>query len=301
MILDFTGIPSIFKIISVKLAGSIIQQIPVATNVNVSYPGNMKYNTENENLQAVVTFLERENFIYEDQHAPTISPADIVASIFTPGEYYYFILNLFDFRMEYVHPGVEKIYGCKPDDFTLDELINKMHPEDAAQIKLKEAATGEFFYNRLPVNKILRYKSSYTFRIRDTLGKYRNILHQCTPIQLSLQGRIHHSLSVHSDITFLHMPPDNRVSFIGIGGEPSFYSLSTNPNTILEREANWFLSAREREIVKLMADGFGSKQIADHLSISTHTVDTHRRNLLKKTGSKNTLELTVTCVKKGLL
>jgi len=50
-----------------------------------------------------------------------------------------------------------------------------------------------------------------------------------------------------------------------------------------------------------MAEGHGSKQIADILSISTHTVDTHRRNLLRKTGTKNTMELAVTCIKKGLI
>jgi DNA-binding CsgD family transcriptional regulator len=261
----------------------------------------MKYQTENDNLKAVVTFLERENIVHEDLGAPSLSTSDIIASIFSPGEYYYFILNFFNFSIEYLHPTVEKIYGCKPEEFSLEYFFSRMHPDDAAQMKLKEAAAAEFFYNRIPPSKILRYKSSYTFRIQDENGKWKNILHQCTPVQLSNQGRIHHSLSVHTDVSFMNLLPDDRISFIGIGGEPSYYSLSTDPEKILEPEAAWFLSLREREIVKLMGEGMSSKQISDYLSISTHTVDTHRRNLLKKTGTKNTLELTVACVKKGLV
>lgn len=42
------------------------------------------------------------------------------------------------------------------------------------------------------------------------------------------------------------------------------------------------LSAREREIVICIVKGMTSKQIADHLCISTHTVITHRRNIVAK-------------------
>jgi DNA-binding CsgD family transcriptional regulator len=97
------------------------------------------------------------------------------------------------------------------------------------------------------------------------------------------------------------MLPDDRISFVGINGEPSYYSLSTDPNTILQPQKDLVLSKREKEIVKLLSEGLASKQISDILHISSHTVDTHRRNLLKKTGAKNTLELVVICLKKGLL
>ncbi len=61
------------------------------------------------------------------------------------------------------------------------------------------------------------------------------------------------------------------------------------------------LSDREIEIVRLLAEGLASKQIGSELEISKHTVDTHRRNLLRKTGSKNTLELAIRCVRAGVI
>jgi len=51
------------------------------------------------------------------------------------------------------------------------------------------------------------------------------------------------------------------------------------------------LSAREIEILKLVAEGFSSKQVADKLFLSELTVNTHRRNMLKKTNQPNVAAL----------
>jgi len=51
------------------------------------------------------------------------------------------------------------------------------------------------------------------------------------------------------------------------------------------------LSEREKEIFKLLLDGLTSQEIAVCLSISKNTVNTHRCNILEKTGAKSTLDL----------
>jgi DNA-binding NarL/FixJ family response regulator len=51
------------------------------------------------------------------------------------------------------------------------------------------------------------------------------------------------------------------------------------------------LSLREIEIVKLIKDGFSSKEIASKIKISTRTVEVHRHNILKKLKLKNTTSL----------
>ncbi|MEQ9424957.1 MAG: helix-turn-helix transcriptional regulator [Cyclobacteriaceae bacterium] len=51
------------------------------------------------------------------------------------------------------------------------------------------------------------------------------------------------------------------------------------------------LSLREVEIVECLSKGMTSKEIAENLFLSNHTVDTHRRNILKKTTAKNTAQL----------
>lgn len=51
------------------------------------------------------------------------------------------------------------------------------------------------------------------------------------------------------------------------------------------------LTEREREIIRLIADGFTNQEIATMLFLSTTTVDTHRKNMLAKLQLKNTASL----------
>lgn len=51
------------------------------------------------------------------------------------------------------------------------------------------------------------------------------------------------------------------------------------------------LGKREIEIIKLLAEGLTSLQIAEKLFIAEHTVKTHRKNILRKTGASNTSQL----------
>jgi len=252
-------------------------------------------------LQSVLSVWTESMKIPKNRGLPFENVSDLVATIFNAGEHYFFILNFFGIQIEYIHPTVEEILGCKPEDFSFEFIFAKMHPEDATQIQLKESAAIEFFYNRIPPEKIPFYKSSYTFRISDSKGGWKHILHQSIALQTTEEGRIHHVLSVHTDISFLNPLPDNRISFIGIQGEPSFYALSTHPDTILEPEADIRISSREKEIVRLLAKGLSSKQIAIQLEISKNTVNTHRRNLLRRTGMKNTLELAIRLMQRGML
>ncbi|HBZ71791.1 MAG TPA: DNA-binding response regulator [Deltaproteobacteria bacterium] len=60
------------------------------------------------------------------------------------------------------------------------------------------------------------------------------------------------------------------------------------------------LSAREREVLQLLAEGHTSSEIGGHLHLSTSTVETHRRNLMGKLGIHSVAELTKYAVREGL-
>jgi len=61
------------------------------------------------------------------------------------------------------------------------------------------------------------------------------------------------------------------------------------------------LTKREIEVIKLIAEGLTSQDIADKLFISPRTVDTHRRNLLQKLNVKNTAELIKFAIKHNIV
>ena len=61
------------------------------------------------------------------------------------------------------------------------------------------------------------------------------------------------------------------------------------------------LSPRELEVVKLIAEGDTSEEIAEQLFISKKTVDRHRANVLEKLGMRNRVELTRYAIRRGLV
>jgi len=61
------------------------------------------------------------------------------------------------------------------------------------------------------------------------------------------------------------------------------------------------LTQREREVLKLIAEGYKNREIADYLCISTKTVVKHRANLMEKMDIHNVSALTAFAIEKGLV
>ena len=61
------------------------------------------------------------------------------------------------------------------------------------------------------------------------------------------------------------------------------------------------LTEREQEVLQLIGKGYSNDEIADELFISKRTVDTHKNNLISKTGSKNIVSLLIYAIKHKLI
>lgn len=105
--------------------------------------------------------------------------------------------------------------------------------------------------------------------------------------------------------------PDELVKAITtIAGGKNYYSNEVtdvvmdnlrNPRKLEEKkEFSIPLTKREKEVLALIVDGLTSNQIGEQLFIATSTVESHRRNLIDKTGVKNSKELIAFAVKTGL-
>jgi PAS domain S-box-containing protein len=92
-----------------------------------------------------------------------------------------------------------------------------------------------------------------------------------------------------------------------IGGRQFGLYVSTNvePGEPLDEPAAetgaGALSPREREVVKLVAMGMTSREVADKLTVSTETVRTHIRNALAKTGTRTRAQLVARMLGSGTL
>lgn len=82
-----------------------------------------------------------------------------------------------------------------------------------------------------------------------------------------------------------------------------FSSLTGNQvsNTVIDFQISNTLTDRELEILKLISLEFSGKEISEKLFISAHTVETHRKNLIKKLNVKNTIGLVKYALKNNLI
>jgi DNA-binding NarL/FixJ family response regulator len=72
-------------------------------------------------------------------------------------------------------------------------------------------------------------------------------------------------------------------------------------NNVVSQDPAWaILTQRERQVIKLIAEGKRTKEIAAYLSLSPKTVEKHRTNLMKKLDLHSVSEVTVYAIQNGL-
>lgn len=103
-------------------------------------------------------------------------------------------------------------------------------------------------------------------------------------------------MGTYTDISYLKKEGIPVLSFIGMYGEPSYVDVPLNNRFLLSPDN---LTAREKQVLILLAEGKSSKEIACILGISKETVDRHRKNMLVKKGVHNTSELISEAIKCG--
>ena len=66
-------------------------------------------------------------------------------------------------------------------------------------------------------------------------------------------------------------------------------------------ETNVELSEREKDVIREIASGLNTREVADKLGISTHTVDSHRKNVVTKINARNTADIVRYAIKRGII
>ena len=224
---------------------------------------------------------------------------DQIVNLFAAGSFYYFIVNFENITMDFVHDGTRDVLGIDPKDFSMENCFEKMHPEDLASMNEKEELVFDFFFNKIPKEDFFSYKSVYIMRLQHTDGDFRTILHQSSVFNASDDGKIEQSLCVHTDITHLNIPINHNISFISAKKQSFHYAKISGIYTLLDENSTSLrktafkdiFSKREKEIIEILAQGKTFNEIAKELFISPHTINTHKKNILSKSGSKNTPEL----------
>lgn len=231
-----------------------------------------------------------------------------MASIFSPGMSYYYIMNMENLNLEYICPDVQKITGIPANEATIEQLVSTALHEEIETLVKKEQVIRDFYGRYISSTDMTNYKIVYTYRMKDRKGTQRHMLHQAVAISISDCGNAQHVLSIHSDVSHLKLPNNKNVSFISLTDQASYPNVGIengvfDPETA--RRENMLLSEtlspREKEVLNLLSKGYNAEQISNMLHLSFNTVRTHRKNMLKKTRCANTTELVVQGLMEGLV
>ena len=215
-------------------------------------------------------------------------------NLFQPGTYYYYVFNIFQAEFEFVSPGVTQVLGYPPEEMTIHRFLEILHPDDKPYFLQFERRITEFF-KALPFDKIPKYKMQYDIRMRASNGRYIRLLHQAVQIDYD-ESNYYRTLDIDTDIT--HIKPEGTPTFsiIGLDGEPSYHNI-TEANAL--KQSYDLFTRRERAVLKLIVENKSSKEIADRLFISPHTVSAHRKNILRKADVKTPVELVCKALHEG--
>ncbi len=189
-----------------------------------------------------------------------------------------------------------RLLGYSPVDYEhlgQQFFAEKFHPEDQLKLSMLGVSALKLF-NSFSSEHKLTHKLIEEYRMMNSEGKYVRLIEQYQVLELDNKGQIWLMMGV------VDVSP-NQEEYMGTKSQMLNFKtgqivpLEPSPKPELE------LTKRELEILKLVKEGYLSKEISNKLSISLHTVNTHRQRLLAKLGANNSLEALSFAAKYGLL
>ncbi len=166
-----------------------------------------------------------------------------------------------------------------------DFFDSKVHPEDLLKL-IGEGIVLLELCLALPPQKQKEYKLVNEYRIKNGKNEFVRVIEQHQILEHDPNNNIWLVLSI------MDIAPDQGLDQLAKSRLINFKlgELYDFPPFGFEENPSPTLSSREKEVLALISKGLISKQIADKLYISVHTVNTHRQRILKKLKVSNTFE-----------
>ena len=227
---------------------------------------------------------------------PRITFDDLTNSIISTGPFSFYIIDFFDMSMSNISPSIFDLHDFDPDNFSFNDVLAAIHPDDIDFVVQAEAFLTRFFSEKIGREKLLTYKISYSHRAKFKNGEYALVNHQALMLTMDNNFGYGKSLNIHTRIDHLSSHNTYKISLIGLNGEPSYMNISLDN----DGKDKIMFSKREIDIIKLISDGHSNDEIGEKLFISPLTVKKHRSNILEKAECRNTAHLIKNRMQQGM-
>lgn len=197
------------------------------------------------------------------------------------------------------HKGFNEILGYpKNQKITAEFMIGLIHPDDKPAVEFLALQASKYQFSN-GSNSPFETMTAINFRVRKYDGSYLMMINRSTGFKYK-NGVPESTINILQDVSFIKEIDKVRSTIIGDAESITEHHKQVSGLYVEKKQIQHF-TAREMEVLRLLANGMPSKEIAKELFISTHTVNNHRKNMLKRAGLKNTAELIKLGLKSGLL
>lgn len=204
---------------------------------------------------------------------------------------FFCITNTQKLTFEFVSKNYSACLGLKPNELKekgMRYFWSRIHPDDLEAWLSALKQLMEFTLGEIPDDKRDEANYTWNFRFKNANNTYVNIIQNTTPLAFDSDKKPIIGLAHYTVLDgALKLPITATAKLLNEQNEYETIYYNNLSQKLLYKS----ISNRERDVIRLLMLNKSSKEISEKLNISSHTVDTHRRNILKKLNISSTGEL----------
>jgi DNA-binding CsgD family transcriptional regulator len=214
--------------------------------------------------------------------------------IMEKNDQFFYIADIIQMRVLFTSRRSKAMIGIEPEDVTPYHFMEAAHKDDIQRLNLGRSKIIHMAQDLFIAEKGYGLLST-NYRFRNPSGTYSDILVQGYIYYTTIPYKTVFFLKIHTNIDW-HKKIKHGYHYYK-GTDLSWFRY---PDDNMLMKGNVF-SDREFEIIRLIESGLNSDEIGIKLFISPHTVNTHRRNILEKSGKESVSELIYELKERGVL
>ncbi|WP_458626735.1 LuxR C-terminal-related transcriptional regulator [Winogradskyella sp. PC D3.3] len=204
---------------------------------------------------------------------------------------FFCVTNTQDLTFEYISKNYTACLGLDATELKalgMRYFWSRIHPDDIDAWLSALNSLMTFTLETIPADRRKDANYTWNFRLKNADGVYVNIVQNTTPLVFDSEGKPIIGLA-HYTVLDANIKMEITASAKLLNSNHEYETLFFN--NFSQKLLNDGISNRERDVIRLLILNQTSKEISGKLNISSHTVDTHRRNILKKLNISSTGEL----------
>lgn len=213
---------------------------------------------------------------------------------FAVGSYCWFVADRLKGLTHSAGGNTFEIFGIEPEALVgkgPELLFSRAHPDDLPKVFAFSEHWMRFLVEIDP-EKRKNFLPCISLRLKNSREVYSWVMMQFLDNYIDNNGNLLFTFTAITDISHIRPIGETLLTIRDIENNTCISIRCHEKGQLAENSVDYrAITQREQEVLKLIASGLISKQVAEELGLSIYTVNNHRKSLLRKSGAKSTAEL----------